>query len=131
MEQLPKLVRDRLQQTGPGRSASAVGEHPDPDLLTAFVERSLSDRERHQVARHLSQCRECRDVVAVAAPEVTTASPASPRMHSREPWFRWPALRWGALAASVVVVGAAVMIGTRKQPETASMVTRPAPATES
>src|SRR5205085_1510445 len=32
---------------------------------------------------------------------------------ARSPWLRWPALRWGAAAACVVVVGAAVMIGYR------------------
>jgi hypothetical protein len=131
MDQLPKLVRDRLQQTSKDRSASTMGEHPDSDLLTAFVERSLSDRERNQVAGHLFQCRECRDGVAVAAPEVTAASPAPRGLHGPQPWFRWPALRWGALAASLVIVGAAVMIGTRTNRETASVVTFPAPTEES
>lgn len=131
MEQLPKLVRDRMQQCGPDRSTSTPSEHPDSDLLTAFVERSLSDRERNQVAMHLSHCRECREVVAVAAPELAIASPAPQPSHTAQRWFRWPALRWGALAASAVVVGAAVMIGTKTHQNNASIGTFSAPTRES
>jgi len=50
MEQLPKIVQRRL------RAAAKPGIHPDPDLLAAFVEKSLSDRERSQVLEHLADC---------------------------------------------------------------------------
>lgn len=116
MEQLPKLVRDRL-------GASRVSEHPDADLLTGFSEHSLSDRERDQVAGHLAECRECRDVVALAAPELLTAAPGTHGIGARQPWLRLPVLRWGALAASVIIVGAAVLIGTRTQQKVASIDT--------
>jgi hypothetical protein len=63
MERLPKIVQQRLQATAP------PGVHPDPDLLTAFAEKSLTERERVQVLQHLGQCADCRQVVALAMPE--------------------------------------------------------------
>ena len=57
MEQLPKIVQQRLQ--GPPKP----GVHPDPDLLAAFAEKSLNDRERAHVLQHLADCADCRDVV--------------------------------------------------------------------
>src|SRR5690242_18898281 len=62
MSQLPKIVRDRLA----GAPAAAVQNHPDPDLLTVFVEGSVGAREREQIVSHLAGCSECRDVVALA-----------------------------------------------------------------
>src|SRR5919108_6330763 len=98
MEQLPKIVRERLQ-------ASQAGAHPDPDLLTAFSEESLSPRERTQVLEHLSRCGECREVISLATPEPVLSSTPHPGP-SVSGWLRWPVLRWGALAACVVVVSA-------------------------
>ena len=90
--------------------------HPDANLLTAFVENSLSARERSTILQHLSACGDCREIVALSLPEqsappVTAAQPVSS-------WAAWPALRWAALAACVVVVGAAVML--RHQPRSES-----------
>lgn len=101
MEQLPKIVTQRLQAT------AKPGVHPDPDLLTAFAEKSLGEQERSRVLQHLAQCGDCRSVVALASPEVERASVAAPL---KSPWLSWPVLRWGALAACVVVVGAAVTL---------------------
>ena len=105
MEQLPKIVQRRLQMT------PKPGVHPDPDLLTAFVEKSLTDRERSQVLQHLADCSDCRDVMSLAMPEVE--STPSPGVESSR-WLSWPLswpmLRWGALAACVVVVSAVVTL---------------------
>jgi Photosynthesis system II assembly factor YCF48/Putative zinc-finger len=101
MEQLPKIVRRHLQ--GPAKPAA----HPDPDLLTAFAERSLKSRERSQVLQHLAECSDCRDVLSVAMPELESASSQGPE---RSRWLSWPVLRWGALAACAVVVSAAVTL---------------------
>ena len=98
MEQLPKIVRERLQ-------ASQSGAHPDPDLLAAFSEQSLTQRERTQILEHLSRCGECREVISLATPEPALSSKSHP-VPSVSGWLRWPVLRWGALAACVVVVGA-------------------------
>jgi hypothetical protein len=123
MQQLPKIVRQRLQST------ANAGAHPDPNLLTAFAEKSLGERERVQVMDHLAQCFDCREAATLAnlalepAP-VATSSPARPV------WLSWPVLRWGALAACVVVVGAAVTLPSfkRAKMETYSAASQTAPA---
>lgn len=43
------------------------GPHPDPDILTAFAEDALLDRERTEVLTHLATCPDCRAVVHAAA----------------------------------------------------------------
>jgi len=101
MDQLPKIV-----QQGLGRTTKPE-VHPDPDLLTAFAEKSLNDRERSEVLQHLADCADCRDVLALAMPENETEP--LPGLE-RSSWLTWPMLRWGALAACVVVVGAAVTL---------------------
>ena len=102
MDQLPKIV-----QQGLGRAAKPE-VHPDPDLLAAFAEKSLNDGERSHVLQHLASCADCREVLALAMPEIAT-EPA-PSLGRSSSWLTWPMLRWGALAACVVVVGAAVTL---------------------
>src|SRR5512143_3559963 len=122
MDPLPKIARDRLRANPPS-------EHPDADLLTAFAEQSLTERERSEIADHLARCAECREVMALAVPEFEPAfadaavaavhartviappiiSAAKMSATKRTTWLRSPVLRWGALAACVVVVGAAVL----------------------
>jgi len=102
MEQLPKIVRERLQAGG------AVGEHPDPNVLSAFVERSLVGGERVRVLEHLTRCPDCREVLAVAT--AVLDAEGAPEARAGSSWFRWPALRWGAVAACCVIVGAAVLV---------------------
>ncbi len=105
MEQLPKIVREKLRSGAPA-------EHPDADLLTAYVERTLDEGERTQAALHLATCSQCRQVVALTTEAASVTS--SVRQHTfHDSWLRWPVLRWAALAACVVVVGAAVVIGYR------------------
>lgn len=100
MQDVPKFVVKRLGETGPSGSA-----HPEPDLLSAFAEQSLPAREREQLMEHLARCGDCRDVVALALPEIEIA--ALPSVKSApSAWVRWPALRWGALAAGVLAVTA-------------------------
>ncbi len=101
MEKLPKIVQRGLRRT------PKPEVHPDPDLLTAFAEKSLNDRERVQVLQHLAECADCRELVSLATPETQAAPLPS---HQVSSWLSWPVLRWGALAACVVVVGAAVTL---------------------
>ena len=102
MNRLPNIVRERLR-------AQVPDSHPDPDLLAAFAERSLRDRERATVLEHLSLCRDCREVVALAVP-AESPSEIDTIPARRVPWLAWPILRWGALAACLVVVGSAVFL---------------------
>ena len=101
MEQLPKIVQQRLQRR------AQPGVHPDPDLLTAYAEKSLNDRERAHVLQHLAECADCRDVLSLAMPGIEPARAPGPE---RSNWLSWPILRWGALAACIVVVSAAVTL---------------------
>jgi hypothetical protein len=103
MQNLPKIVHARLQ-----RAADEI--HPDADLLTAFAEQSLGESERGHVMEHLACCGNCRDVVALALPAIDDAGPASSsnsnvRSGSLIPaWLTWPALRWGVVAAGIMLV---------------------------
>jgi hypothetical protein len=110
MERLPKFATQRLQAT------AKAEPHPDLNLLTAFVERSLGKSERSVVMGHLAHCAECREVVALSVPETLATVPgrAAPAASG---WLSWPVLRWGALAACVVVVGAAVTLRYRENRE--------------
>ena len=119
MDQLPKIVQRRL------RAAAKPGIHPDPDLLAAFVEKSLNDRERSQVLEHLAECADCRDVMALATPE--TVSPPSAVLQKSN-WLSWPVLRWGALAACVVVVSTAVTLHYQRRPSLETYVAEKTPA---
>jgi Photosynthesis system II assembly factor YCF48/Putative zinc-finger len=106
MNKLPNIVRARL-------SAVEAGDHPDPDLLTAFAEQALAEQERFKVLAHLSRCSDCREVLAVAMPSLSTealATASSIDSARRRSWFHWPAVRWGAAAACVVIVGSAVLM---------------------
>ena len=106
MKQLPNIVRQRLQATRPDA-------HPDADVLAAFAEKGLSKRERGAVLEHLSRCGDCRDILSFALPSPQIESERAARIAGSAIWARWPVLRWGALGACVVVVGAAVTLEFR------------------
>jgi len=103
MEALPKIVRQRL------RPAAKPGVHPHADLLTAFTEKALSERERTRVVEHLSRCEDCREVVFLSGPQPDLVQIVG-RGPNRGGWLSWPALRWGAAVACVVIVGTAVTL---------------------
>jgi len=85
--------------------------HIDANLLAAFVEKTLTDRERAQVLSHLAQCAECRELASLTAPEeVVVAEPT--RLRVRRGWSVWPVLRWGALAAAFGAVAIVVVVRT-------------------
>jgi hypothetical protein len=98
MQSVPKFVLRRLS------AAQAIAEsHPDAEVLAAFAEQNLADRERADVMEHISACRECRDVIAIALPEIELSTVSAVQVSNRGV-FGWPVLRWGALAAGVVIV---------------------------
>jgi hypothetical protein len=117
------------------KKMDAPGEvHPDADLLTAFAEQSLTKREHENVLAHLASCADCRDIVALALPETPASAPAAEPV--KPLFWRWPVLRWGAVAASVVIVVVAVSIGNmerhqrEKQSPQVVAELRPAPVPE-
>jgi len=114
MENVPKIVAERL------RATSVVATHPDADLLAAFSEGLLPDRERNQILEHLACCSDCREIVVLAAPEdEPVAEVVSP---VRGTWLTWPRLRWGLVAAGVIVVGAFGLQWSRSASHPADMV---------
>lgn len=110
MQNVPKIVRERLKAVTP-----AVN-HPDADVLTAFAERSLQERERASVLEHLARCGDCRDIVALALP---AAEPTQATVR-RSPggWLTWPTLRWGFVAAGVVAIAAFGLLQYQRRPAT-------------
>src|SRR5581483_7733832 len=114
MQQLPQFVQGRLTK------GAAAGQHPDPDLLTAFAARALSDGDRGLVLDHLSRCGDCREVLALALPE---NAPIQVRPRPRLSGL--PALRWAPVAA-VLVVGAAIGLHyTKKAPPESARLAAP------
>ena len=115
MAGLPKIALARLKAkpgalkssgSPEGNSGLPSARHPDANLLAAFVEQTLSERERTRVLHHLAQCAECRQVAAFALrAEDAAAEPA--RMSAGWRWSPWLVLRWGALAA---VLGALTIV---------------------
>jgi hypothetical protein len=104
MQNLPKVVAKRLQ-------SPSAESHPDPDLLTAFAEQSLTGAEREQVVGHLAQCGDCREVISLALPPQVESQPLAGGSVN---WFlgtllRGSAWRWAAVAAGVVLIAS---IGT-------------------
>src|SRR5258708_53975 len=91
LPELPNVVIRKLAERELHRGAS----HPDADLLTAFVERALPDRERGTVLTHLAACAPCREIVALAQPAEIDTSTVLATNPSRSLFL----LRWGALAA--------------------------------
>ena len=105
MAELPKIVRSRLAE-----QRFADQAHPDANLLAAFAEQTLLERERAAVSAHLAQCAECRESLALASP---AQEPAVVSVTTKRHWFfEW---RWvGAAAAACCVI--AVALQYRVQP---------------
>jgi hypothetical protein len=114
LSEIPKFVLSRMERVSPQ-------SHPDPDVLTAFIERALPDGERTRVLEHLASCADCRDVVALAQPE-TAAQMQKGFVPARRGLLRWPALRWVAVAACFAV-GAGIALEVFRQPKPAQFST--------
>jgi hypothetical protein len=117
MVSLPKLVKERL------RAQRAAGQHPDPDQMTALIERSLPQAERTRVLQHVAACADCREIIFLALPETGNEQLVA---KASSGWMQWPVLRWGAVAACCLVVGAAVTLhlGSPHSQNMAPMVAR-------
>ncbi len=110
MKPIHNLLRQRLYRT-----QKPLIEHPPIDLLSAFSERALSGSEHISVVKHLANCTDCREIVFLAAPEVTTSAGQVSSIHPSARWISWPVLRWGTVAACAVIVVAAVRLRPSRQ----------------
>ena len=102
MDPVKKLVSGRLR-------AEVPGPHPDADLLSAFAEKALPERDRLQVLAHLAECGDCRQVIFFVLPDsAETQKVLAIDRRSRSGF----ALRWGTLAAAIAVC-AILLVSTR------------------
>ena len=124
MAELPKIVRER-------RSYQAVGEHPDANLLSAFAEHGLTNREREQVLDHLSHCADCRQIVALTTSGVTEERPVGAAARApagaKPSWWRSPLLHWGTFTAAALVI--LIAVGARMRLREGRSASAPAVAT--
>jgi hypothetical protein len=124
MQKIPQIVSERL------KTGAAAGGHPDANLLAAFAEHSLSERERAGVLTHLAGCGDCREIVALALPATESMENAS--LLIRPNWLRWPAFRWGFAAAGVALIVLGAVEFELRQPTHSEIVARqvaPTPVT--
>ncbi len=117
MSNVPKIVLERLQVPG-----TAAASHPDPDVLTAFAERALTEVERGRVLEHLSRCGECREVVALALP--ASEAIESTLRASRRPQAAWTAFRWVLASGGLVAVVLLGFLEYRHQTQPVKMAER-------
>ena len=116
MTDIPKIVRERLQAVSP------PANHPDADVLTAFSERSLTEREQAVVLDHLSRCGDCREIVALALPAQEPVS--SVAVKSSKPILAWPTFRWGFVAAGITAVALVGVFQYQRHAQSAMMADR-------
>jgi hypothetical protein len=81
--------------------------HPDAEVLSAFAEQALGERERGEVLEHLAGCGRCRQVVALAR-EAAGAEVAARRQAPVRPrvWFR----SWGLALAPLAAIAASAVV---------------------
>lgn len=96
---IKKLVSGRLK-------AQTAGPHPDPELLAAFAESSLPRHDREDLLNHLTTCADCRDTLYLAMPQADAQQVFSRPSSSSASRL---AIRWAALAASVVILGSVLV----------------------
>jgi hypothetical protein len=124
MTEVPKIIVSRLRAELPGETA-----HPGADLLTSFIEQTLSATERESLIEHLALCGDCRETIVLALPAIEVATDLEANAGGRAPvkperagtatsiWIKlgfpelvWPSLRWAALAAGVVVAASVLLL---------------------
>ena len=94
---------------------SKLDVHPDAEILNAFAEQALEERERGKIVAHLAGCSRCRQVVYLAQDATAEMVPSvvTPDVRlegRRESWFRsWrfalvPVAALAAIAALAYIV---------------------------
>ncbi len=123
MDELPKIVAAQLAK-GLGNPPPKAAPHPDPDVLTAFLERSLPEHERVDVVGHLANCAACRDIIALAQPELEATLP----VFVGKPAARGLLIRWGLFAAcATLALTVALRPSREERPATVALKRAPAP----
>ena len=128
MKPLPSIARQRLE-------ATTANSHPDPGVLTAFVEHSLGRAQREQILHHLGACSRCNQVVALAAPQNEEVQVVITGRNFSSAGFRpWRWITGSALAGALAVAAIFMVIPPRVAPPIVSSppaqiaATQPAPS---
>jgi len=122
MQSIPNIARERL------KAGTSEADHPDANLLSAFAEKSLPERERGTLLDHLARCSECRDVLALALPATEEIQPAAKPSPTR--WLTWPALRWGLVTAGVAIIATFGIVENQRHTATAARFSPASPKSE-
>jgi len=113
-QELPHSARNALARQ------AAADEHPSADLLTGFVEHSLSPAEKDRVTSHLSACADCREIVFLASaatqPEQQVAESTATLPARRLRWTSW---KWLAPTVAALLIVTAVVVEREQAPEAA------------
>ncbi len=117
MGELPAIVRQRM-----GRVAG-LEEHPDPGILTAFVEGSISKIHRPDVLKHLAVCSDCNRLMTFITPELANNKQVLQPAAAPRRWLTWAPLRWAAVSASAAAIVSAVWIGQLNHHQTSNTTT--------
>lgn len=129
------LARLKVKPDGLGQAGATAGpgkfvgpEHPDANLLAAFAESALTEKERGEVLDHLNHCADCRAVAAFALPEVSAAMAPAVAAAPRRSQV-WRLLRWGAITAALATFTAVVIFHPSlwNRPAEISQVAAPTP----
>ena len=123
MPELPNLLRQRLAATDNGETQA----HPDAEMLTAYMEQSLTPAESKTVVAHLAVCEPCREVVALS--HAVMAQTETQTVLAPSPVARWRRLFtpvFGAAAAVVAMAVIAVMVVQLPQKNSQQASTNPA-----
>ncbi len=98
---------------------SKLDVHPDAEILNAFAEQALEERERGKIVAHLAGCSRCRQVVYLAqdaaAEMVPSVSiPAGRFEGRRESWFRSWRFALVPVAALAAIVALAYIVHVQR-----------------
>ncbi len=85
-------------------TTNQAANHPEADLLAAFVEKSLAGAERTQIVDHLAGCARCREIVFLAQQAAPAAEPNAASLPQNAPTRRLWKLPWLPVAASGLAV---------------------------
>ena len=96
--------------------------HPDAEMLSAFAEQALNEKERGGVLKHLAVCGRCRQVVALAR-ESAGAELAARRRGVVRPrtWWRSSAFALAPAAAVAATAVIAIYVHERRVEKTAEV----------
>ena len=98
---------------------SKLDVHPDAEILNAFAEQALEERERGKIVAHLAGCSRCRQVVYLAQDATAEMVPSvvTPDVRlegRRESWFRSWRFALVPVAALAAIVALAYIVHVQR-----------------